>query len=272
MAMLCSTLANGGTSYYPRLVSRIVDSQGNDMRDADGSFAAAVEPKVRANLHDLEITPDQIETVRRGMWRVVNEGGGTGRRAQVKGVEVAGKTGTAQFWRQEGSERVKDNHVWFICFAPYKQPKYAICVMIQGAKSGGGVAAPVAQKILQQSLALEAGYSPQVAWVNPQPGSLEQISEITLKEDGSLTKLVATAFTGTDQRPDARHIADDEETAEHADGPLRTTGRATGARPDVRAPADARGQVGGTRKPGLWQRIFGPSNKPTQPNNGGQRR
>ena len=273
IAMVCSTLANGGTSYYPRLVSRIVDSQGSDVRDGDGSFAVPVEPKVRSNLRDLGVTADQIESIRRGMWRVVNEAGGTGKRAQIKGVEVAGKTGTAQFWRKEGNERVKDNHVWFMCFAPYKQPKYAICVMIQGAKSGGGVAAPVAQKILKECLALEAGYSPQITWVNPQFGSLEQISEITLKEDGSLNKLVATAFTGTDQRPDNRHTTDDEETADHADGPLKPSGNdASGARPDVSAPADARGQVGGMRKPSIWQRIFGPSNKPTQPTNGGPRR
>jgi penicillin-binding protein 2 len=266
MAMVTATVANGGTSYFPRMVSRVVDAAGNDVRDEQGNLAVPVEPQLRASLPAMGFSAAEIEVVRQGMWKVVNEAGGTGKAARIKGVEVAGKTGTAQFWRQEGREKVKDNHVWFMCFAPYKEPRFAICVMIQGAKSGGGVAAPVAHKILTESLAIEGGYSPLVTWMDPIQGNLTQIASISMKEEGGLATLVASTFRGTDQKPDARAAMVDEETADHADNPDRAsgTGGRDSARPDVRAAADARGRVGGgEKKPGIWQRIFGPGKPKT---------
>lgn len=268
MAMVTATVANGGTSYFPRLLSRVVDVEGNDLRDAEGNLVVPVEPRVRANLREMGLTSSQIEVVRRGMWKVVNDPGGTGSRAAIKGVEVAGKTGTAQFWRELASgEFVKDNRVWFMCFAPYNQPKYAVCVMVEGAKSGGGVAAPIVQKILKESLALEAGYDPKIAWLDPVQGSFDPIEQITLKDDGSLTKLVATAFQNTDQRPDARN----EETAVD-NGDVREERRGSrkqAATADVRATADARGKVSNAnraqvapKKPTFLERLFGPRKSP----------
>jgi penicillin-binding protein 2 len=255
MAMVCATVANGGTSYYPRLVSRVVDAEGTDVRDEQGNFAVPVEPKVRANLSTMGFSAAEIEAVRQGMWKVVNEAGGTGAKARIKGVEVAGKTGTAQFWRQQGRDRIKDNHVWFMCFAPYKQPRFAMVVMIQGAKSGGGVAAPVAHKILTECLALDGGYNPRIAWMNPIPGHLAQISEITMKEDGDLGMLVASTFKGTDQKLGARGSSIDDETSDHT--PDRSSGarERTSAKPDLRAAADERGRV--AARPNFFQRLFG---------------
>ena len=273
MAMVCATAANGGTSYSPRLISRLVDSAGEDVRDEQGNLVVPVEPTVRASLPSMGFSAAEIEAVRLGMWKVVNEAGGTGAKARIKGIEVAGKTGTAQFWRKQGSERIKDNHVWFLCFAPYKNPKYAICVMIQGAKSGGGVAAPVAHKILSESLALEGGYAPKIAWLDPLHGNLSQISEISLKEEGGIGTLVATTFKGVDQKPGIRIASVDEETSDHTVGPDRSsgTGGRDAARPDVRAAADARGRV---TKPNFFQRILGAGkskNNPTTPPTPGHR-
>ena len=276
MAMVCATVANGGTSYYPRLVSRLVDSEKNDLRDEQGNLIVPVEPKVRANLPGMGFSQGEIEAVRQGMWKVVNEAGGTGAKARIKGVEVAGKTGTAQFWRTTGKDdrghpiREKDNHVWFICFAPYKNPKYAICVMIQGAKSGGGVAAPVAHKILTESLAIEGGYEPKVTWMDPVRGNLAQITEINMKEDGSLGMLVATTFKGADQKPGTRLASIDEETSDHTGAPNKSSGarEKLTAKPDVREAADARGRVSaGGAKPSIWQRIFGSGKSKTTPLN-----
>ena len=275
MAVVCSTVANGGTSYYPRLVKQLVDSAGHDVRDEQGNLVVPVEPKVRANLPSMGFTTGEIEAVRQGMWKVVNEAGGTGAKARIKGVEVAGKTGTAQFWRVTGKDdrghpiREKDNHVWFMCFAPYKHPKYAICVMIQGAKSGGGVAAPVAHKILTESLALDAGYEPKLAKMDPIRGSLTQISEIKMKEDGGISTLVATTFTGTDHRPGTQMPPVDEETSDHTGAPDKSSGarERNTAKPDVREAADERGRVKpAATKPNFFQRIFGSKNNtPTSP-------
>src|SRR5207249_1927147 len=75
MAMVCSTVANGGTSYYPRLVSRLVDGTGADVRDEQGDLVVPVEPKMRADLHQMGLSSSDIEVVRQGMWKVVNEQG-----------------------------------------------------------------------------------------------------------------------------------------------------------------------------------------------------
>jgi penicillin-binding protein 2 len=270
MAMVVSTLANGGTSYFPRLVSRVVDSEGNDARDGDDNLVVPVEPRVRADLHKMGLTSSQIEVVRRGMWKVVNDPSGTGKKAAIKGIEVAGKTGTAQFKRETKSgEFVKDNRVWFMCFAPYNQPKYSVVVMVEGAKSGGGVAAPIVQKILKESLALEAGYNPQPTWLDPVQGNFEPIEQITLKDDGSLNKLVATAFQGTDTRLPNRN-ADEEVSVDNGEAQLERIRKRKEVMADVRAAADARGTIPRARvqvpakKPSFWDRVFGPK-RPAQP-------
>ena len=146
MAMVTAAVANGGTSYYPRMIDKVVAQ--------DGSVVLQEPAKVRSNLlTDGGMTEEMIEKVRQGMNKVVNESGGTAGKARIKDVTVAGKTGTAQFWRSG----VKDNHTWFLSFAPYEAPKYAICIFVQGAKSGGGVAAPIAAKILEDIFALDQG-------------------------------------------------------------------------------------------------------------------
>ena len=175
MSMIASMLANGGTCYYPRMIDRVVDNQGQDVVDPDTGKLAATGPRVRVQLADLGLKPDQIEKVRRGMWKVVNDPTGTATHAKLKGIELAGKTGTAQFWRNG----VSDNHTWFICFAPYDKPKYAICVFLQGAKGGGITAAPIAARIMDETLALDAGkYSPEVKKLDPAKGNFTFINNI----------------------------------------------------------------------------------------------
>lgn len=252
MAMVAATIANRGTSYQPRLVLRVTDQQGKDVVDPEtGKLVAPPEPVVRADLRAAGVTNEQIEQVRRGMWKVVQEPGGTGKRAQIKGMEVAGKTGTAQFWR--GNKQ--DNHTWFITFAPYDDPQFAVCVMVQGAKSGGGVSAPIAQKIMEESFALEKGFDPGLAKLEPAKGSFAQIEQVDYTKNAQIAA-----------------IADDRETADHVDAPMKPKDQQqVGAKPDIRADADARGkQRGGgnqaappTEKRNFFQRLFGA--KPSAP-------
>ena len=71
---------------------------------------------------------------------------GTGTMAQVGGITVAGKTGTAE------NEKKGKTHAWFIGFAPAENPQIAICVMKEYSGSGGGsVCAPIASKIISQA-------------------------------------------------------------------------------------------------------------------------
>ncbi len=145
LAMVYATVANGGISYYPRLVQSVVDANGRSIAERERRAGdPAHTPKVHGDLR-FDFSPEQIELARRGLWKVVNEDGGTGGRARIPGVQVAGKTGTAQAM----TDGKRDTIAWFACFAPYDNPKYAIAVMVQGGDGGGAVAAPIATRILR---------------------------------------------------------------------------------------------------------------------------
>jgi penicillin-binding protein 2 len=236
MAMVTATVANGGTAYFPRMIDKVVSQ--------DGEILLQEPSKVRANLiTDGGLTPEQIEKVRLGMKKVVNEGGGTAGKARIKGMDVAGKTGTAQFWRSG----VKDNHTWFIAFAPYDQPKYAVCVLVQGAKSGGGVAAPIAAKILEDAFALDKAPAEgetkkpfELARLEPAPGSFKFVESVDFNRE----------------IPAATTIAADEETNAGEPG-QGASQESRPAAPNVRAEADDGGRVKNReRKPSGIEKFF----------------
>ena len=259
LAMAYVAIANGGVCYYPRLVDKVLNQDGSPLRDEQGN-PVVPSPRVRSDLRQ-EISADQIELVRRGLWKVVNDDGGTGGRARLKNVEVAGKTGTAQ-----ASERGHEENVaWFACFAPYDHPKYVIAVMVQGASGhGGSIAAPIADRILERTVALEEGkFDMQVAWLPPAHKSnpFTLIKEVSFHDAGGNLG------------------AEDEETA--GDSQNATVQMATSdASPDVEPEADSRGRVArraaaptaravpvAAPQPqrNFFQRLFGVKRQPAQP-------
>ena len=225
MAMAYSTIANGGISYYPRLVDRVLNQDGTPALDDEGKVAVPQTPKLHADFRQV-LTPDDIELIRRGFWKVVNEEGGTGHAAQMEGVEVAGKTGTAQAMLNGK----KDTVSWFCCFAPYDHPRYTVVVMVQGGEHGGSVAAPIASRILQRTLAMNEGkYEPQLAWVAPahKENPFDMIAAVKYKDD-------ALATPGSDEENAASNGNQSTEAAVMAN---------PGGSPDVEPEADAQGQV-----------------------------
>lgn len=88
------------------------------------------------------ISASTLDKVRRAMRRVIYGGRGTGRRVQIKGVEVAGKSGTAQ-------APGRDTDAWFIAFAPFDRPEIAVAVVVEGGGHGGVVAGPIARKVME---------------------------------------------------------------------------------------------------------------------------
>jgi penicillin-binding protein 2 len=221
MAVVTAALANGGTVYYPRLIDRVVSQ--------DGQVVQQEAPRVRSNLlTDAGLTAEQIEHVRRGMWNVVNEGGGTAGRAKNSEMPTAGKTGTAQFWRSG----IKDNHTWFISFAPYENPEYVVVVFVQGAKSGGGVSAPIAAKILDGIQKYKSGKEDiQLAALEPAKGNF------LFTESVDFGREVAAA----------NKLFDDGETAESPSATGQENRPA--AEPTVRADADEAGRVQNKTQP-----------------------
>ncbi|ALJ56803.1 Stage V sporulation protein D [Candidatus Xiphinematobacter sp. Idaho Grape] len=173
MALLTATIANGGITYYPRLIDRVVSPN-------DCIVTREPTKVIRTNLLDKNggIRPEDFELVRDGLWRVVNSKRGTGGKVRVQNVSVAGKSGTAQFWR----DHIKDNRVWFVAFAPFEKPKYAVCVMVEGAQSGGSVAAPIVKKILGDILAMENGKEPHLTALSPAKGDFSQIESVDFED------------------------------------------------------------------------------------------
>jgi peptidoglycan glycosyltransferase len=134
MAEVASAVANHGTLMVPHLTSRIVDSEGQT--------TLRVAPRVQSKV----MKSSTAAAVTAMMEGVVNEGTGTS--AQIPGVQVAGKTGTAE--TQIGTAI---NNVWFIAFAPAQNPRVAIAVTLKGVPGqGASFAAPVARQVIEQLL------------------------------------------------------------------------------------------------------------------------
>ncbi len=133
MALYSMVLANEGKYHEPHTVLATVDK-------ATGRADTLTFPT-----RIIQIRPENWAVVREGMRRAVMEAGGTGGAAKIKGIEVAGKTGTAQ------NPHGKD-HAWFVGFAPFDHPRIAICVLIENAGFGGTAAAPVAGMCMERYL------------------------------------------------------------------------------------------------------------------------
>ncbi len=134
MAEVASTVANGGRLMKPYLTQRIVSSEGQTVESASPSVQSVV------------MKPSTATAVRTMMEAVVNEG--TGTTAQIPGVQVAGKTGTAE--TQIGAAI---NNVWFIAFAPASNPRVAVAVTLAHVPGqGASFAAPVAKQVIERLL------------------------------------------------------------------------------------------------------------------------
>jgi peptidoglycan glycosyltransferase len=134
MAAVAQTVANGGTR-LPNAISR--------------------ERELQANAGPVEVTSKATaDTLRQLMIGVVDHG--TGIAAQLPGIQVAGKTGTAELGPKPGApapppgeQPEQETDAWFTCFAPASDPKIVVAVMVVNSDGDGGtVAAPIARQIL----------------------------------------------------------------------------------------------------------------------------
>ena len=253
MAMAYAAVANGGIAYEPRLVRTVLTPEGQPTRDESGQIAVPDQPKVRGDLRN-EMTREQIDVVRNGLRAVVNDGGGTGGKARLKNVVVAGKTGTAQ-----ASDRGNKEHIaWFCCFAPFDHPRYAICAMVENGEHGGGVAAPIAAHILEQCLAMDQGtLNVEVAALTPSRNSnpFAVIKELPAYNNAAAIKLAV-----------------EEESAGAKESNAKIDMGGGGAHPDIRPDANQAGKIGprGAPKPqvdkrSFFERFFSLGRKPAPP-------
>ena len=134
MAMAAGAVANDGVIMKPYVVQRITSPGGS------------VIVRTKPHKYKRAIKPSTADAINQMMQAVVT--GGTGTAAQIPGVKVAGKTGTA-----ETGGPGTPNTTWFVAFAPADHPTVAVAVVLQNQRgSGGTTAAPIAKSIMEALL------------------------------------------------------------------------------------------------------------------------
>jgi penicillin-binding protein 2 len=150
MLSLISAVANGGTRYKPLVVRRVESS--------DGSLVKKVVP---VPLGRLPASEETLQMISGGLVDAVNKPTGTAWIARISGVDVAGKTGTAQVIRMEEDykempvdsiRRQHRDHAWFIAFAPAEEPRVAVAVLAEHGGHGSTAAGPIAREMIKTYL------------------------------------------------------------------------------------------------------------------------
>ena len=153
-AGMISAMFNGGYLYQPKAVKRV------------GKDETSVYESTPTLKGQVKASPENMELIKKALIGVVNETrGSTGRRARVKGISVAGKTGTVQVvglkkteaLEAEGEIPVKfRDHAWFVAIAPAEDPALALAILVEHAGEGGsGAAAPIAKEMFEAYLGKE---------------------------------------------------------------------------------------------------------------------
>ena len=147
-----AALANGGTLYRPRVVDKI--------ESVDGTVVREYGPE---KIRTISLKPTTLERLHKALADVVRGPGGTGAAARSSIVEIAGKTGTAQVVEMKGgyvkTEQLayfNRDHAWFVAYAPVQNPKIALATLIEHGGHGGDAAAPLAKKVIEKYMELQA--------------------------------------------------------------------------------------------------------------------
>jgi penicillin-binding protein 2 len=169
LAVAYAAIGNGGRVVRPRLLLRLESREG-----------VAAEEFPPEELGHTLAPPEVLARVLDGLTAVVEETGGTGGRARVPGLRVAGKTGTAQVVRLAHTEGMKEHeiplryrdHGWFGALAPADDPEIAVAVFVEHGLHGSSAAGPVAQRILSVwHEKREKALGPRVAESAPEGGA-----------------------------------------------------------------------------------------------------
>ncbi|HXG57625.1 MAG TPA: penicillin-binding protein 2 [Thermoanaerobaculia bacterium] len=148
VANMTAAIANGGIVYRPHVV-RMIEKVGPEGR---------VQQRLRVAkqvLHRLDLDEPALRAVKDGLWKVVNEDGGTGSNARIPGLDISGKTGTVQVIRQVGWVKAEGlpfkyrDHAWFAAFAPRDHPQMVVVVFVEHGGHGGADAAPLARLLFE---------------------------------------------------------------------------------------------------------------------------
>ncbi|MBF0229715.1 MAG: penicillin-binding protein 2 [Desulfamplus sp.] len=154
MAMFIAAIGNNGTIYRPKILKFT--------QDYNGSLESRLDIKSEI-LGAIPASKQTLKIVKEGLLNVVESEGGTAKKIRIEGVDIAGKTGTAQVFSLKKSDRDSNrkfarhlrDHAWFVCYAPAQNPVIAVSVIIEHGEHGSTAAAPVASEVLRTWLQIK---------------------------------------------------------------------------------------------------------------------
>ena len=176
LCLMTAQLANGGYKIYPKIrvdenqnsvekIKKIMQENEIELKQKDNALIKATEEFLRPNKKEyspLYRNPENVKFVLDAMFKSTNEIYGTSYTSRLDDpkYQFAGKTGTSQVKRITEEERELDldtseieyknrDHAWFIAFGPYKNPRYAMSILVEHGGSGSKAAAPIAKKLMK---------------------------------------------------------------------------------------------------------------------------
>ena len=146
ITVMTAMLANGGKKYRPQIVEKVINP--------DGEVVEQFEAELLEQLTGMD---QHLQLIQHGMYEVVHGERGTARIAKIEGIDIAGKTGTAQVVRLAKFKHLKEedipykyrDHAWFTCYAPADKPEIAVTVLVEHGLHGSTGASPIAKAVLE---------------------------------------------------------------------------------------------------------------------------
>src|SRR5882724_8823293 len=108
--------------------------------------------------YKVEILPNYLNIIRDGMWGAVNGPGGTAHAAHIDGIEICGKTGTAQVIADRKAGGKHKDHAWFVSYAPKNDPEISAVVLVENSGFGGANSAPITRKLYAEYFRKKLGH------------------------------------------------------------------------------------------------------------------
>jgi len=158
MLVFISAVANGGKIFKPSILKSVYSSEGS-----------VIIENSKQLFGKLPVSKGTLKIIKKGLWDVVNNPKGTAWIAHVEGIDISGKTGTAQVVGRtnerdsngkESSDRFK-SHAWFVAYAPSVDPKIAVSVIVEHGGHGSSAAAPIASEIIKTYLRQDQNLNPE---------------------------------------------------------------------------------------------------------------
>jgi penicillin-binding protein 2 len=149
MLVLISAVANDGIIYKPLVLKTIETDEDKILFKSESQV-----------IGKLPASSPTLQIVKRGLWEVVNNRKGTARIARVAGIEISGKTGTAQvvssdIYETASKEEREHNlkpHAWFVAYAPSDDPQIAVAVIVEHGEHGSSTAVPIVKELIKTYL------------------------------------------------------------------------------------------------------------------------